>query len=253
VTAIDLNGDVGGSEGARSPADEEAVLDLVTSANVACDLDADRPSTLRRVCRAAADRSVTIGARVSYPDPSGSGRGCVAIDPAALRDAVLYQLGALDGFAQVAGAGVGYLKPHGALYDACIRDPDLAEAVAEAAHEFDPALAVLGAPGSPLLAVADALGMEPVEEAFAHRTYLADGRLTPTTRPGAVITDPATIADRAVAIATHRRLVTADGTEVSTCARSICIDGGSPSSVALGEVIRAGLERASVGVHAFAV
>ncbi len=202
VAAIDLNSDLGESYGTWKLGDDEAMLDLVSSANVACGFHAGDPSTLRRVCQAAADRRVTIGAQVSYPDLIGFGRRFIDMDPSELRDAVLYQLGALDGFAQVAGTGVGYVKPHGALYHACISHPAQAEAVVAAAHEYDPSMAVLGAPGSPLLAVADAMGMEPVAEAFADRAYLADGRLVPRTQEGAVLTDPAVVAARA---GRHRR------------------------------------------------
>lgn len=251
MAAIDLNGDLGALHRHSSPGDDEALLDLLTSVSVACGVDAGCPSSMRRICRAAADRHVTIGAQVSYPVPVGAGRR--GVDPSELRDAVLYQLGALDGFAQVAGTGVGYLKPHGALYDACIGVPEHAEAVVEAAHEFDPAMAVLGAAGSPLLAVADALGMEPVEEVFADRTYLADGSPVRTSAPGAFVTDAATIADRAVSIAAEHRLLAADGTAIDTRARSICIQGEPRAAIALAGVVRAGLEAASVGVYAFAV
>ena len=181
------------------------------------------------------------------------GRRFIDIDPQELRDGVLYQLGALDGFAQVAGTGVAYVKPHGALYHACISHPDQAEAVAEAAHEYDPAMAVLGAPGSPLLAFADALGMETVTEAFADRAYLADGRLVPRTDPGAVLTDPAIVAARAVSIATEHQVRAIDGSLVAVHARSICIHGDTPGAVALAQAVRAGLEMASVGIHSFVV
>jgi UPF0271 protein len=227
------------------------MLDLVTSANIACGFHAGDPSTLRRVCQAAAHRRVQIGAQVSYPDLAGFGRRFIDIDPLELRDAVLYQLGALDAFAQVAGAGVEYVKPHGALYHACISNPAQAEAVAEAAHEYDPSMAVLGAPGSVLLAVADALGMEPVAEAFADRAYRSDGTLVPRTEPGAVISDPATVAARAVAIATEHRVSAIDGSAVAVEARSICIHGDTPGAVDLARAVRAGLEMASVGVHPF--
>ena len=197
MSAIDLNSDLGESFGIWKLGDDEAMLDLVTSANVACGFHAGDPSTLRRVCQAAADRNVTIGAQVAYPDLAGFGRRFIDIDPIELRDVVLYQLGALDGFAQVAGTGVGYIKPHGALYHACISHPAQAEAVVAAAHEYDPAMAVLGAPGSPLLAAADAIGMEAVPEAFADRGYLPNGRLVPRSEPGAVLSDPAEVAARA--------------------------------------------------------
>ena len=170
---VDLNSDVGESFGRWVLGDDAAVLDAVTSANVACGFHAGDPSTLRRTCRLAVERGVVIGAQVGYPDLAGFGRRFLDIDPDELRDVVLYQLGALDAFAQVAGTGVAYVKPHGALYHACITHPAQAEAVAAAAHEYDPSLAVLGAPDSPLLAFVDALGMEPVAEAFADRAYLA--------------------------------------------------------------------------------
>ncbi len=253
MAAIDLNSDVGESFGTWKRGDDEAMLDLVTSANIACGFHAGDPSTLRRVCQAAADRSVTIGAHVSYPDLVGFGRRFIDIDPGELRDAVLYQLGALDGFAQVAGAGVAYVKPHGALYDACSSHPDQARAVAEAAHEFDPAMAVLGTPGSPLLGYADSMGMESVPEAFADRAYLADWRLVPRSEPGSVITDAATVAWRAVAIATDRTVTAIDGSVGRIEARSICIDGDALDAVAIARAVRAGLEDASVNLRAFAV
>ena len=251
MTTIDLNSDLGESYGIWRLGDDEAMLDLVTSANVACGFHAGDPSTLRRVCQAAADRRVQIGAQVSYPDLLGFGRRFIDIDPAELRDAVLYQLGALDGFAQVAGTGVAYIKPHGALYHACISHPEQAEAVVEAAHEYDPSMAVLGAPGSPLLAVADALGMEPVAEAFADRAYLADGRLVPRTEPDAVITDVALVAARAVELATDRRVTAIDGSVVDVPARSLCIHGDTAGAVSLARAVRAALDEAGVSVHAF--
>lgn len=251
MPAVDLNADLGESYGAWTLGDDEAMLDLITSANVACGFHAGDPSTLRRVCASAQTKLVKIGAQVSYPDLLGFGRRFIDIDPAELRDAVLYQLGALDGFAQVAGTGIKYVKPHGALYHACITHPEQAEAVASAAHEYDPALAVLGAPGSSLLAVADALGMEPVPEAFADRAYLADGTLVSRSEPGSVIVEPATVAARAVRLATEHRVTAVDGTDVEVRARSICIHGDTPGSVGLAQAVRAGLETAGVGVYPF--
>jgi UPF0271 protein len=251
MVAVDLNADLGESFGVWQLGDDEAMLDIVTSANVACGFHAGDPSTLRRVCQAAAERGVAIGAQVSYPDLLGFGRRFLDIDPDELRDAVLYQLGALDAFAQVAGTGVAYVKPHGALYHACVTHPEQAQAVAAAAHEYDPSLAVLGAPCSPLLDAADALGMEPVPEAFADRAYRSDGTLLPRSEPGSVLTDPAVVAARAVAIATERQVTAVDGSPVGVIARSICIHGDTPGAVALARAVRAGLEMASVGIHPF--
>ncbi len=253
MAAIDLNSDLGESFGIWRLGDDEAMLDVVSSANIACGFHAGDPSTLRRVCQAAADRSVMIGAQVAYPDLAGFGRRFIDIDPAELRDAVLYQLGALDAFAQVAGTGVKYVKPHGALYHACISHPEQAEAVAEAAHEYDPSMAILGAPASPLLAVTDALGMEPVAEAFADRAYRADGTLVPRSEPGAVITDRQAVADRAVALAIERRVTAVDGSVIEVHARSICVHGDTPGAVELARAVRSGLEVASVDVQAFTI
>jgi UPF0271 protein len=253
VAAVDLNSDLGESFGTWTLGDDEAMLDLVTSANVACGFHAGDPSTLRRVCQAAADRNVTIGAHVSYPDLVGFGRRFLDIDPGELRDAVLYQLGALDGFAQVAGTGVGYVKPHGALYHACTTHPEQARAVVEAAHEYDPSMAVLAAPGSPLLAFSAAMGMEPVAEAFADRAYLPDGGLVPRSQAGAVISDPATVARRAVSIAAEHQVTAIDGSIIEIRARSICIHGDTPGAVAMARAVRAGLEVADIGLHSFAL
>jgi UPF0271 protein len=241
VPSIDLNADLGESYGVWHIGDDAAMLGVVTSANVACGFHAGDPSTLRRTCLLAAERGVAIGAQVSYPDLLGFGRRFVDIDPAELRDAVLYQLGALDAFAQVAGTGVRYVKPHGALYHACSSHPAQAQAVVAAAHEYDPAMAVLGAPSSVLLEFADAAGMEPVPEAYADRAYQADGSLVPRNQPGAVLHDPAAAAAQAVALATG-------GT-----ARSICVHGDTPGAVAIATAVRAALETAGIGVYAFAV
>ena len=194
MVAIDLNSDLGESFGVWRLGDDEAMLEVVTSANVACGFHAGDPSTLRSVCTAAVHNGVAIGAQVSYPDLLGFGRRYIDIDPRDLRDAVLYQLGALDAFAQVAGAEVAYVKPHGALYHATIDGEAQAEAVVAAAAEYDPSLAVLGAPGSALLRCADAAGLEPVVEAFADRAYLRDGRLVPRSEPDALVVEPGEVA-----------------------------------------------------------
>lgn len=255
MAAIDLNSDLGESYDTWRLGGDTAMLDLVTSLSVACGFHAGDFTTLRSVCQAAADRRVQIGAQVAYPDPVGFGGSFIDLEigPAELRDAVLYQLGALDGFAQVAGTGVAFVKPHGALFHACVTDPEQAEAVVAAAHEYDPSLAVLGAPGSPLLAVADAMGMEPIAEAFADRAYLGDGRLVPRTEADSVLTDPAAVAARAVAIAREQWITAIDGSIVEMRVRSICINGDTPGAVALARAVRDGLDIAGIGIHPFAM
>lgn len=251
MRAIDLNSDLGESFGVWRLGDDEAMLEVVSSANVACGFHAGDPSTLRRVCNAAVHNGVAIGAQVSYPDLVGFGRRFIDIDPAELRDAVLYQLGALDGFAQVAGAEVAYVKPHGALYHAVIDGTAQAEAVVAAAAEYDPSLAILGAPGSELLRATDAAGLEPVVEAFADRAYLRDGRLVPRSEPDALVVDPAEVAARAVRLAIDHEVVSIDGTVVKLPVRSLCVHGDTPGAVGLARGVRDALEDAGVGVYSF--
>jgi len=251
VTAIDLNSDLGESFGVWKLGDDEAMLELVTSANVACGFHAGDPSTLRAVCTAAVRNGVAIGAQVSYPDLVGFGRRFIDIDPRDLRDGVLYQLGALDAFAQVAGTEVAYVKPHGALYHATIDGDAQADALVAAAVEYDPSLAVLGAPGSALLRCADAAGLEPVIEAFADRAYLRDGRLVPRSEPGSLVVDPAEVAARAVRLATDHEVLSVDGSVVKVAVRSLCLHGDTPGAVTLARAVRDALEAAGIGVHSF--
>jgi len=251
MAVIDLNCDLGESFGVWRLGDDVAMLGVVTSANVACGFHAGDPSTLRAVCTAAAAAHVSIGAQVGYPDLAGFGRRYLAIDPVELRDAVLYQLGALDAFAKVAGTEVAYVKPHGALYHATIEDPGQAGAVVAAAAEYDPSMAVLGAPDSELLRAAEAAGLEPVPEAFADRAYRADGRLVPRTEPGALVVDAASVSAQAVQLATEQAVRTIDGGTVDVNARSICLHGDTPGAVALARAVRTALEAAGVGLHPF--
>lgn len=251
MVSIDLNADVGESYGVWRLGDDEALLRVITSANVACGFHGGDPSTLRRTCEVAVELDVAIGAQVSYPDLAGFGRRHIDIDPQELRDAVLYQLGALDAFAQVAGSEISYVKPHGALYHAVIDDTAQARAVAEAAAEYDHSLVVLGAPGSSLLAIADELGLDVVAEAFADRAYLPDGRLVPRREPGAVIGDPAVVAARALRMAVDREVEAVDGTVVHVHASSICVHGDTPGAVEIARSVRDRLDESGVGVSRF--
>ena len=155
MVAIDVNSDLGESYGVWTLGDDAAMLGIVTSANVACGFHAGDPSVLRAACSLAVHNDVAIGAQVSFPDLPGFGRRHLDMAPDELRDAVLYQLGALDAFAQVAGAEIAYVKPHGALYHTTATHPAAARALVAAAAEYDPSLAILGLPGSELLAAAE--------------------------------------------------------------------------------------------------
>ena len=251
MVAIDVNSDLGESYGVWQLGDDDAMLEVVTSANVACGFHAGDPSVLRAACVRAVECNVAIGAQVSYPDLLGFGRRHLDMAPAELRDAVLYQLGALDAFAQVGGSEIAYVKPHGALYHAVATDPALAQAVIDAAAEYDSSLAILGLPDSELLRAADRAGLDAVAEAFADRAYRPDGGLVSRREPGSVLTDPDEVAQRAVRIAIDREVVATDGTVVSVRARSICVHSDTPGAVQLARAVRSALDAAGVGVYRF--
>ena len=181
---IDLNSDLGEGYGAWTLGDDVAMLDLVTSANIACGFHAGDPLTLLRTVQAAVERGVVVGAQVGYHDLVGFGRRFVDVEPAALRADVLYQIGALDGLARSVGGRVAYVKPHGALYNTIVHHEQQAAAVVSAVAAWPGGLPVLGLPGSRFLALAAEAGLPTVTEAFADRAYTADGTLVPRGRDG---------------------------------------------------------------------
>jgi UPF0271 protein len=229
---VDLNADVG--EGL--PHDEE-LLEVVTSANVACGFHAGSGETMREVCRLAAARGVTVGAHPSFRDREGFGRRDADVAPHVIEAEVAEQVAALGDAARQEGAVVAYVKPHGALYHRAARDGDCAAAIVAVARAH--ALAVLGWPGSELVEQARTAGLEAVGEGFADRGYAADGTLVPRGEPGAVL-GPEDAARQAVAIARAAR------------ARSICVHGDSPASPQIARRVRAALAGAGLELRAFA-
>jgi UPF0271 protein len=250
-TTVDLNSDLGEGFGRWSLGDDDAMLELVTSANVACGFHAGDPSTLRRVCDRAAERGVAIGAQVSYRDLAGFGRRHIDVEPAELTDEVLYQLGALDAFARVAGSRVSYVKPHGALYNDAARSEQTASAIADAVALYDPALPVLGLAGSVLLAQAGQRGLTAVPEAFADRAYTDEGLLVSRREPGAVLHDVEAVAARCVELVTEGEVHSTTGSTVAVQARSICVHGDTPRAVDMARAVRQALEDAGVELRRF--
>ncbi|RQX14681.1 LamB/YcsF family protein [Micromonospora ureilytica] len=249
---MDLNADLGEGFGIWRLGDDEALLSLVTSANVACGFHGGDPSTMRRVCEGAARRGVAVGAQVGYRDLAGFGRRHIAYDFAELRDEVTYQLGALDAFCRLFRTRVRYLKPHGALYHAASTDESQAAAVVAAVSGYNPELPVLCLPGSTLAQLAVGAGLPVVAEAFADRAYLPNGALVPRGTPGAVITDPEQVAERAALMATERSVVAVDGTVIPCSVDSICVHGDTPGAVSAAELVRATLIDAGVTLTPFA-
>ncbi|MTE22821.1 LamB/YcsF family protein [Microbacterium sp. ZXX196] len=250
--AIDLNSDVGESFGAWTLGDDAAMLDVVTSANVACGFHGGDPTVIARTCRRAVDRGVAIGAHVGYRDLAGFGRRFVDYTESELADDIVYQVGALQALARRAGGAVSYVKPHGALYNAIVTHEAHARAVIAAVAAVDDALPVLLLPGSVALEVAERRGLRGVREAFADRAYAPDGSLVPRNAEGAVLHDPAEVASRVVRLCEEGSVLAIDGSVVSVPADSVCLHGDTPGAVELARAVRAGLERTGVEIASFA-
>ncbi|MBW0254735.1 LamB/YcsF family protein [Cellulomonas sp. PS-H5] len=249
ATHIDLNCDLGEGYGPWSlgePGADDALLSVVTSANVACGFHAGDPSIMAARCATALARGVAVGAHVSYRDLVGFGRRRLDVPPGELAAEVAYQVGALQAVARTVGARVGYVKPHGALYNRIVRDEEQAAAVVAGVAGVDPTLAVVGLPGSAVLRHARDAGLPTVTEAFVDRGYLADGTLVPRGSAGALVTDSDEAAGRAVRMATEGTVVAADGTLVRLDAASLCVHSDTPGAVPVARAVRAALEAAGV-------
>lgn len=249
--SVDLNSDLGEGFGAWTLGDDDAMLELVTSANIACGFHAGDPTTLLATCESAAARGVRIGAQVGYRDLAGFGRRFIDVSPKDLTADVIYQVGALDGLARVAGSRVTYVKPHGALYNAIVHHRRQARAVVAAVVAYDSSLPVLGLPGSVFLEEAREAGLDVVAEAFADRAYTAEGTLVPRTESGAVLQDPTLVAERVRRMVVDGELDAVDGSTLKVAAASVCVHGDSPAAVDMAVAIRTLLESSDVEITPF--
>ncbi|MEW2450079.1 5-oxoprolinase subunit PxpA [Streptomyces parvulus] len=252
MTSIDLNADLGEGFGRWRLTDDEGLLSVVTSANVACGFHAGDPATMRRVCELAAERGVTVGAQVSYRDLAGFGRRAMDVPPAELAAEVAYQIGALEVFARAAGTRVAYVKPHGALYNRVVGDEEQAAAVVDGVLLAGGALPVLGLAGSRVLERAATAGLPVVPEAFADRAYTDRGTLVPRGQEGAVVTEPESVVARSVELARSGTVTALSGAVVGVRARSLCVHGDTPGAVGLARRVRERLEASGVRVEGFA-
>jgi UPF0271 protein len=251
VLSVDLNADLAEGFGIWELGDDDAMLDIVTSANLACGFHAGNPVGLARTCRAAAARDVRVGAQVGYFDLAGFGRRRIEVAPAELNADVIYQIGALQALARAAGTTLAYVKPHGALYNTIVTDRDQARAVAEAVHAADPELPVLGLAGSVFFTEARQLGLRTVAEAFADRAYRSDGQLLPRSDSGAVLHDPVHIAERVVDMVKSGTVTAVDGSVVNIDVESVCVHGDSPGAVHIAGAVRNRLMAAGIELAAF--
>ena len=250
---IDLNADLGEGFGAWTLGDDEALLEHVTSANVACGFHAGDPRVIDRTVALAARAGVAIGAHPSHFDLRGFGRREIKAAPAEVEADVLYQVGALLAFASAHGAALRHVKPHGALYNQAVDDPVLSAAIARGASRACRGIVFVGLAGSQAMRrAAEACGLRYAAEAFVDRAYDAAGRLVSRSRPGAVVNDPQAAAATAVRLARDRVVRTIDGAELAVAADTLCLHGDNPNALGVARAVREALERAGVSVQSLA-
>ncbi|MCG6873938.1 MAG: LamB/YcsF family protein [Betaproteobacteria bacterium] len=247
---IDFNCDMGEGFGAWRMGDDIALLDHVTSANVACGFHAGDPATIRRTVKAAVEKGVAIGAHPSLPDLQGFGRRPMHVSPEEIYDIIVYQVGAVDAFARACGGRLRHVKAHGALYNMAAKDRALADAVATAVRDVDRSLVLFGLSGSELIAAAQGVGVTPAAEVFADRSYQDDGSLTPRGRPGAMIEDVETSIDQVKRMVLDGIVRAQSGREVPVQADTLCIHGDQPGALEFAQRIRAALEQEGAEVRA---
>ncbi|PYE88075.1 LamB/YcsF family protein [Phyllobacterium leguminum] len=252
MLTIDLNSDLGESFGAWRMGDDAAMLDIVSSANVACGFHAGDPAGILKTLRVARERGVVIGAHVGYRDLAGFGRRNMDPSSEELIADVIYQIGALKGLATAAGTRVAYVKPHGALYNTISFDERQAADVIAAILGVDPSLVLVALAGSPLIEQARASGLAVVAEAFADRAYTADGKLVSRRQPGAVLHDPEMVAGRMLRLVTDGVVESIDGKMADIDAQTICVHGDSPDAVAIARRLRSLLEENGLTIRPFA-
>jgi len=248
---IDLNCDMGESFGAWHMGNDEAVLAHVTSANVACGMHAGDPRTMRATVKAALARGVAVGAHPGFPDLQGFGRRAMTLTRSEAYETVLYQVGALAGFAQAAGTRLAHVKAHGMLYNMAARDAGLAEAIAQAVRDFDRDLVFFGLAGSELIRAAERVGLRAASEVFADRSYQDDGSLTPRSQPGAMIEEAEVSVAQVTRMVLEGVVRSVSGKDVPVKADTLCVHGDQPGAVAFAQRIRHDLAREGVEVKAF--
>lgn len=244
---IDLNADLGESFG-RYRLEDRPLLDVVTSANIACGFHAGDPRVMRETVRAAAGRGVVIGAHPSYPDLVGFGRRDMSVSAAEVEALIIYQIGALQAFCASEGVRLRYVKPHGALYNRAARDAEIATAIAQAVRAVDATLAVMGLAGSLLVQAAEKAGLHGLNEGFVDRGYSDDGTLVPRDRLGALIEDADVAADRAVRMVQEQVVVSVSGKLIPLRVDSLCTHGDGPEALATVTTVRKRLQQAGIRI-----
>jgi UPF0271 protein len=250
MRTVDLNADLGESFGAWHMGDDARLLEVVSSANVACGFHAGDPGTIRATVQQAVRQGVAVGAHPSLPDLAGFGRRRMDVTPGEVYDMVLYQVGAIAAFAKAAGARLHHVKAHGALYNMAATDRSLAMAIVAAVRDFDADLVLYALAGSSMVDAAESVGLAVAGEVFADRAYRSDGTLVPRSQEGALIADEAKAVAQALDMVRDRRVLAIDGTWVAVRADTVCVHGDSPGAVALAVALKRALDAEGLQLRA---
>lgn len=251
MMSVDLNSDLGEGYGSYRIGDDDGMLALVTSANVACGFHAGDPEIMARTFAAARGCGVAVGAHPGYPDLWGFGRRRIPYRADEIERIVAYQVGAAQALARYAGHPITYVKPHGALANVACREADVADAIARAVRAVDPDLSLLAIARTEQVRAGERCGLRVYQEVFADRGYDDEGLLIERGLPGALLEDAEEAARRAVAMVGEGAILCASGRRLRTPIHSLCVHGDTPHAVALARRVRAGLERAGIALSSF--
>jgi len=244
LLTVDLNCDLGESFGRYELGQDAALMSSITSANVACGFHAGDPGVMRRTVQLAKQHNVSLGAHPGYPDLQGFGRRQIYFTPQEVRDIVIYQLGALAAFAAVEGVPLVHIKPHGALYNLASQDFITAKAIAQAVHDFDPNLILVGLAGSVLVKAGEELGLKAASEGFPDRAYLPDGQLMPRSQEGAVIHQPEMVAANALRLVQEGLIISGEEVKIDT----LCLHGDNQNAAENARILRQKLESSGIEI-----
>jgi 5-oxoprolinase (ATP-hydrolysing) subunit A len=250
LSKVDLNCDLGESFGAYRIGNDEAILEHVTSVNVACGFHAGDPSVMRKTVKLAAEKQVQIGAHPGLQDLIGFGRRNMNISPQEAYDIVVYQIGALNGFLQAEGVSMQHVKPHGALYNMAAKNKALSEAIAKAVYNVNPELILFGLSGSELIQAGNKIGLKTANEVFADRTYQLDGSLTARTEPNALIENDDEAVSQVITMVKEGKVKSQQGKDVELQADTICIHGDGAHALEFARHVNRSLRASEVVVKA---
>lgn len=248
---VDLNSDLGEGFGAWKMGDDDAILQIVSSANVACGMHAGDPHIMARTFARAKELGVAVGAHPGYPDLWGFGRREMAFSEKEIEQFVAYQIGAAMGVSTYAGHPISYVKPHGALANLSQVDATVAGAIVRAMAAVDRKLVLLTFPDGHATRIAQEMGLRTCAEIFADRAYLPDGRLVPRKQPGAVLHDAEAVAERVVRMVNAGGVETIEGGILPMEIGSVCVHGDSLGAIEMAVAVRRRLEQAGIAVRPF--